>query len=80
LESLCESPALFHPMMSFVLPLAVGCILFPALRRYFPDLAWFSGKTFGARLFRIYLVLSLFPIVAMNSQGAGHLLWNLGIA
>ena len=33
----------FHPVAAFILPLAVTCLLFPSLRRLFPDLAWLTG-------------------------------------
>jgi hypothetical protein len=68
---------LFHPMMSLILPLAVACVLCPPLRRWFPDLAWFTGRSRGARLLRFCLVVSLGPIVAMNSGGILNLALNL---
>ncbi len=36
---------IFHPIMSFMLPLAVACLVCPSLRRLFPDLAWFTGRS-----------------------------------
>jgi len=63
---------IFHPVMSFLLPLAVACLLCPPLRRLFPDLAWFTGKSLGARLVQVYLVFSLAPIVGMNSGGPNN--------
>ncbi|MGE5293883.1 MAG: hypothetical protein ACM3VT_03565 [Solirubrobacterales bacterium] len=68
---------LFHPMMSLILPLAVACVLCPPLRRWFPDLAWITGRSRGARLLQIYLVASFGPIVAMNSGGIPNLALNL---
>ena len=68
---------LFHPMMSLILPLAVACVLCPPLRRWFPDLTWITSKSRGAHILRIYLVVSLAPIVAMNSGGAINLALNL---
>jgi len=35
---------IFHPVASFILPLAVTCLLCPPLRRLFPDLAWFKAE------------------------------------
>jgi len=68
---------IFHPVVSFLLPLAVGCLLSPPLRRLFPDLAWFTGKSKGARVVQVYLVLSLAPVLAMNSGGPLNLAGNL---
>ncbi len=70
----------FHPVMSFILPLAITCLLSPPLRRIFPDLAWFTGKSKGARIVQIYLVLSLAPVMAMNSGGTLNLAVNLFVA
>ncbi len=67
----------FHPVMSFILPLAITCLLSPPLRRIFPELAWFTGKSKGARIVQIYLVLSLAPVMAMNSGGTLNLAVNL---
>jgi hypothetical protein len=68
---------IFHPVMSFLLPLAVACVLAPELRRWFPDLAWFTGRTRGARLVRAYLVFSCAPIVAINCGGPANLALNV---
>ena len=71
---------LFHPVASFLLPLAVACLLCPNLRGLFPDLAWLTGKTRGARLMRVYLILSFAPVMAMNSGGPVNLAVNLVVA
>jgi hypothetical protein len=68
---------IFHPVMSFLIPLAVACVLAPDLRRWFPDLAWFTGKTRGARLVQGYLVFSCAPVVAINCGGPANLTLNL---
>ena len=68
---------IFHPVMSFMLPLAVACLAFPSLRRLFPDLAWFTGKTAWARIVRGYLIFAFVPIIGMNSGGPVNLLLNL---
>jgi len=47
---------IFHPVMSFILPLAVACLHCPPLRRLFPDLAWLTGKGKLSRLVQGYLV------------------------
>jgi hypothetical protein len=67
----------FHPVMSFLLPLAVACLLCPELRRWFPELAWFSGKTKWARATQFYLLVSFAPVMAMNSGGPVNLAANL---
>ncbi len=59
----------FHPVVSLILPLAVACLLFPSLRQVFPQLAWLTGRSRGARLLQGYVVLSFVPIMAMNSRG-----------
>lgn len=70
----------FHPLISFILPLAIGCLLCPQLRRIFPDLAWFSGRTRGARAVQVWLVISFSSILAMNSGGIVNLGLNWAIA
>ena len=71
---------IYHPVASFILPLAVACLLCPPLRRLFPDLAWFTRKTWGARIVQVYLVFSFAPTMAMNSGGPINLLANLAVA
>jgi hypothetical protein len=68
---------IFHPVMSFLLPLAVACVLAPDLRRWFPDLAWFTSKTKGARLVQGYVVFSCAPVVAINCGGPKNLTINI---
>ncbi len=68
---------LFHPVMSFLLPLAIACVWCPPLRRWFPDLAWFSGASRWARVARIYVVLSSATALGMNSGGPQNLYLNL---
>jgi hypothetical protein len=71
---------IYHPVASFILPLAAACLLCPPLRRLFPDLAWFTGKTWGARVVQGYLVFSFAPTMAMNSGGPLNLIKNLAFA
>jgi len=68
---------LFHPLMSFLLPLAVGILLCPPLGRLFPDLKWLTGPRKGARILRGYLLFCLVPTMAVNSGGALNLVLNL---
>jgi hypothetical protein len=68
---------LFHPVMSFIFPLAVSCVIYPELRRWFPDLAWFTGRSNGARVIQIYLVITLATILGINSGGPINLVLNL---
>jgi hypothetical protein len=68
---------IYHPVASFILPLAVACLLCPPLRRLFPELAWFTGKTWSARIVQGYLVFSFAPTMAMNSGGPKNLALNL---
>ena len=70
---------LFHPLASFIIPLAVACVLCPALRRLFPDLAWFTRKSKGARVVQVYLVLSFVSVLAMNSGGPANHTMNLAV-
>jgi hypothetical protein len=67
---------LFHPVMSFMVPLAVACLLYPPLRSLFPGLAWMTGGTWRGRLLRGYIIFSFMVIVAMNSGGPVHLALN----
>jgi hypothetical protein len=71
---------IFHPVVSFILPLAVTCLLCPPLRRLFPQLAWFTGHSKGARNAQIYLVFSFVPVMAMNAGGPINLAVNLAFA
>ncbi len=68
---------IYHPIMSFILPLAIATLLFPTLRSYFPELAWVTGTSRASRLFQIYLALSVVPTMVINSGGAVNLLRNL---
>ncbi len=71
---------IYHPVASFILPLAVACLLCPPLRGMFPELAWFTGKTRGACIVQVYLVFSFAPTMAMNSGGPINLALNLAVA
>jgi hypothetical protein len=71
---------IFHPVASFIIPLAVTCLLCPPLRRLFPELAWFTGKSRGARVVQAYLVFSFAPVMAFNSGGPINLTVNLALA
>ena len=71
---------IFHPVASFILPLAVACLLCPPLRRLFPDLAWFTGRSKSVRVVQVYLVISLACVLAMNSGGPVNLALNLAFA
>jgi hypothetical protein len=71
---------IYHPVASFILPLAVACLLCPPLRRLFPELAWFTGETRCARIVQVYLVFSFAPTMAMNSGGLVNLALNLAFA
>jgi len=71
---------IFHPIMSFIIPLAVTCLLHPPLRRLFPELAWLTGKSKGARTAQGYIILSFAPVMAMNSGGPLNLAANLAVA
>ena len=71
---------IFHPVASFILPLAVTCLLCPPLRGLFPDLAWLTGKSKSVRLVQIYLIVSLACVLAMNSGGPVNLAFNLAFA
>ena len=71
---------LFHPVMSFIVPLAVACLLWPSLRRTFPELAWFTGTGKGPRLVRAYMIVSFALVMAMNSGGPINLTFNLAFA
>ncbi|MGD0172992.1 MAG: hypothetical protein ABSC61_00960 [Anaerolineales bacterium] len=70
----------YHPVVSFILPLAVACLLCPPLRRLFPELGWFTGKNRGARFAQVYLVLSFATVMGMNSGGPVNLALNLAAA
>lgn len=67
---------LFHPIASFILPLALTCLFCPPLRRVFPDLAWITGKGKWARGVQVSLIISFAPIMGMNSGGPGNLAAN----
>lgn len=71
---------LFHPVASFLLPLAVACVLAPPLRAWFPGVAWLTGDGLAARVAQIYMVLSFSLTMAVNSGGPAHLAGNLAVA
>lgn len=71
---------IFHPVASLILPLTVTCLLCPLLRRLFPELAWLTGRTRGARIVQAYLVLCFAPVMALNSGGPINLAANLAVA
>ena len=68
---------LFHPIMSFIFPLAVSCVIYPHLRRWFPDLAYFTQRSKGAYAFQVYLIFTFATIIGMNSGGPTNLALNL---
>jgi len=70
----------FHPVISFILPLSITCLLCPSLRRTFPELAWFTGQTRGARVVQAYFVLAFAPVMAINSGSVLNLAANLAVA
>lgn len=70
----------FHPLMSFIVPLAVACVAFPSLRQYFPEVAWFTGSRKSARAFHAWLIVSMGCIMAVNSGGPLNLAANLAFA
>jgi hypothetical protein len=70
----------YHPVVSFILPLAVTCLLCPSLRRWFPDLAWFTGKTKAARFTQICLTFTFATVMGLNSGGPVNLALNLAVA
>lgn len=71
---------LFHPAMSFILPLAIACLLCPPVLQLFPELAWITGKGKWGRGVRIYLIVSFAPVMAMNCGGPLNLLANVAVA
>ncbi len=71
---------IYHPVMSFLLPLAVTCVLCPSLRAHFPGLAWFTGKQKRSRLLQIYIVGTFVLVMALNSLSTVILSLNLVLA
>lgn len=70
----------FHPVMSFIVPLAVACVLLPALRRHFPGLAWMTGRGRRARIAQGYFVITAAAPMAVNAGGLANLALNLTFA
>ena len=60
---------LFHPIASFMIPLALACIISPELRRRFPDLACFTRRTRRSWLLRFAVFYSLAGILSFNNPG-----------
>jgi len=54
-------------------------VLCPALRTVFPELAWVTGNSRGARLAQAYAVFSFATVMAFNSGGAINLALNLAL-
>jgi hypothetical protein len=71
---------IFHPIMSFIIPLAIACLLCPSLRRWFPQLAWLTSDSKGARTAQGYLIFSFAPVMAMNCGSPVNLALNLAMA
>ena len=63
---------LFHPIVSFLIPLSVACILCPPFRQ-FPDLTWFTGPSRWALVARLYWVVSFGLVMGLNSGGPANL-------
>ncbi len=70
----------FHPLVSFIIPLVIACILCPALRPHFPDLSWFTSPNRGGRTFRVWVLLSFAGVLGMNSGGPLILAFNWVLA
>ncbi|MBI2425879.1 MAG: hypothetical protein HYV27_23845 [Candidatus Hydrogenedentes bacterium] len=70
----------FHPAISFILPLCILCMVSPAHRAQFPDLAWFSAPEKRPRLLRYFFIVSFAAVMAMNSGGPVNLLLNAAFA
>lgn len=68
---------IFHPVMSFILPLAVACVLCPSLGQQFPDLQWMTGNSRSARFAQWYIVGCFIIVMAINSGGTLNLALNL---
>ena len=67
---------LFHPVVSFLLPLCIlGCIA-PTYRRAFPELAWFMGRSRGASWIQLYSAIAFVSVMALLSGGPIILLMN----
>ncbi len=71
---------IFHPFMSFIFPLTLAGVWFPSLNRWFPDLGWFTSGRTWARVVRVWLMVNVSAIVAMNSGGPLNLALNLTFA
>ena len=70
---------LFHPVMAFILPLAVTSLLCPA-PGVFPQLGWVTGPARGAAATQIYIIAALAPVMAINSGGLANLATNPAVA
>jgi hypothetical protein len=70
---------IFHPVVSFLLPLTAACILCPPLRRLFPDLAWFTSQGNWAQVARVYMIVSFGIVMGMNSGGPVNLAKNVAL-
>jgi hypothetical protein len=69
----------FHPVMSFILPLAFACVMIPSLQGVFPGVGLLTSGGLKSSLVRIYICASFAPIIAMNSGGAVNLTVNVAI-
>ncbi|MBI5094246.1 MAG: hypothetical protein HZB26_17630 [Candidatus Hydrogenedentes bacterium] len=67
----------YHPVASFIVPLAILSLISPTVRALFPSLAWLTGKSRTARAIQVYLTISFATTMAMNSGGFVNLLLNL---
>lgn len=73
-------PLLFHPVMSFLVPLALACHAWPSFGARFPDLSRLVANRRRRRAIAAALVIGLAPFMALNGGPTPWLFRNLVIA
>ena len=66
----------FHPFASFMIPLAIACLLMPELRSLFPGLAVLTGRGKAARFAQAWYLWSALAILSFNGVSPANLALN----
>ena len=70
---------LFHPLLSFLLPLCTLTVISPNCRGMFPELTAWMGDTRKARALRVYLVVMYTTFLSFISGGPINIAINVAV-
>jgi hypothetical protein len=66
----------FHPFASFMIPLAIACLLMPELRSLFPSLAVLTERGKAGRFAQAWYLWSALAILSFNGVSSANLALN----